>query len=287
LGLKADLTHHLDSVFYRPSERFRGAKSKERRRENHAASASSRSASRSGAITIASCPHLAKRAKRRIRRSYRDLFLDKLRELAAGEAKLIGNATLRSALAWDEHRYRRIKQQLIAEGVVIAGRGRGGAVGLADADNEGLKVFLSYSHVDDELKAALVKHLEPLRHRKLIEEWHDRKITAGKEWDREISDHLSSADIILLLISIDFINSNYCYDIEMERALERHESGEARVIPVILRSCLWQYAPFAKLQALPRDAKAVQAWGDRDEALTDIVDGIRKVAEELLEAKNP
>jgi len=136
------------------------------------------------------------------------------------------------------------------------------------------------------LKSALVKHLEPLRHRKLIEEWHDRKITAGKEWDREISDQLSSADIILLLVSIDFINSKYCYDIEMERALERHQTGEARVVPIIMRSCLWQDAPFAKLQALPKDAKAVQAWADRDEALTDVVDGIRKVAEELLATRN-
>jgi hypothetical protein len=91
--------------------------------------------------------------------------------------------------------------------------------------------------------------------------------------------------IILLLISIDFINSEYCYDTEMERAMERHQKGEARVIPIILRSCLWQYAPFAKLQALPKDAKAVQSWSDRDEALTDIVDGIGKVAEELLEGK--
>src|SRR5215472_14485965 len=215
----------------------------------------------------------------RKRRSYRELFLAQLQELAGGEPKLIGNAALRSALDWPEDRYLRIKHQLLEEGIVIVGRGRGGAVGLADVNNKGLKVFLSYSHANDELKSALVKHLEPLRHRKLIEEWHDRKITAGKEWDREISDQLSSADIILLLVSIDFINSKYCYDIEMERALERHQTGEARVVPIIMRSRLWQDAPFAKLQALPKDAKAVQAWADRDEALTDVVDGIRKVAE--------
>jgi len=72
----------------------------------------------------------------------------------------------------------------------------------------------------------------------------------------------------------------------MERALERHQTGEARVVPIIMRSRLWQDAPFAKLQALPKDAKAVQAWADRDEALTDVVDGIRKVAEELLATRN-
>jgi hypothetical protein len=222
----------------------------------------------------------------RKRRTYRELFLAKLKELAGGEPKLISNATLRTALRWDdEDRYRQIKRQLIAEGIIIAGRGRGGAVGLTDVTNEGLKLFISYSHSDEELKNELIKHLEPLRHRNMIEEWHDRKITAGKEWGKEISKELSSADIILLLISIDFINSEYCYGTEMERAIERHQKSEARVIPIILRSCLWQYAPFAKLQALPKDAKAVQSWSDRDEALTDIVDGIGKVAEELLQAK--
>jgi TIR domain-containing protein len=222
----------------------------------------------------------------RKRRTYRELFLVKLNELAGSEPKLISNASLRTALGWDdEDRYRRIKRQLLDEGIIIAGRGRGGAVGLADVTNEGLKLFISYSHSDEELKDELIKHLEPLRHRNMIEEWHDRKITAGKEWGKEISKELSSADIILLLISIDFINSEYCYGTEMERAIERHQKGEARVIPIILRSCLWQYAPFAKLQALPKDAKAVQSWSDRDEALTDIVDGIGKVAEELLEAK--
>jgi hypothetical protein len=156
---------------------------------------------------------------------------------------------------------------------------------LANVTSERLKIFISYSHVDEELKKELVKHLEPLRHREMIEEWHDRKITAGKEWSEEISKELSSADIILLLISIDFINSEYCYGTEMERAMELHQKGEARVIPIILRNCLWQYTPFAKLQALPKDAKAVQSWSDRDEALTDIVGGIGRVAEELREAK--
>ena len=107
----------------------------------------------------------------------------------------------------------------------------------------------------------------------------------GDEWEEEISERLEEADIILLLISIDFINSNFCYDVELERALERHKDGAARVIPVILRSCHWQQTPFAKLQALPKEAKAVCSWLDRDEAFTDIAEGIRKVAEELRDAE--
>jgi hypothetical protein len=85
-----------------------------------------------------------------------------------------------------------------------------------------------------------------------------------------------------LHISIDFINSSYCYDIELERAVERHAAGEARVIPIILRPCMWHQTPFSKLQALPKDARAVSLWADRDEVLVSVAEGIRAVAEQLL-----
>jgi hypothetical protein len=83
----------------------------------------------------------------------------------------------------------------------------------------------------------------------------------------------------LLLVSIDFINSKYCYDIELEAAMERHSKGNAVVIPVILRSCFWHNTPFAKLQALPKDAKAISSWTDRDEALAAVAEGVRQIAE--------
>lgn len=78
-------------------------------------------------------------------------------------------------------------------------------------------------------------------------------------------------------MSVNFINSTYCYDIEMENAMELHDNREATVVPVMLRSCLWEHTPFSKLQALPQDAKAVTAWADRDEALTNVAAGIRRV----------
>src|SRR6185436_6857605 len=93
-----------------------------------------------------------------------------------------------------------------------------------------------------------------------IEGWQDRKITAGEEWAREIDENLESAQIVLLLISAAFLSSDYCYGIEMKRALEKHDSGKARVIPIILRPVDWSGAPFAKLQALPKDAKPVTKW---------------------------
>ena len=102
-----------------------------------------------------------------------------------------------------------------------------------------IRVFLSYSHVDDNYRNELQKHLMSLQHQGIVESWHDRRIVAGEEWANCIDDELRRADIILLLVSSDFIASPYCYALEMKEALARHERGEAVVIPVILRPCHW------------------------------------------------
>ena len=138
---------------------------------------------------------------------------------------------------------------------------------------------------DEELKNELVKHLEPLRRLNLIETWHDRKIKPGDEWDRLILGKLGKADIVLLLVSIDFINSAYCYDVELEDAMERHSRKEAVVIPIVLRNCLWSHTPFAKLQALPKDRRAVVAWPNRDEAFVNVAEGVQQVVETILSEK--
>jgi hypothetical protein len=221
------------------------------------------------------------------RRTYAEIFLAKLTELSGDEPCLIGNKTLRNALDWDEDRYELTKDQLYWENQIILGRGRGGSVGLANVPgSEALRLFISYSHVDQSLKNELVKHLEPLKRLNLVEAWQDGALNPGDEWEDEISDQLEAADIILLLVSIDFINSPFCYDVELERALARHSEGTAVVIPVILRACHWQQTPFSKLQALPKEAKAISSWMDRDEAFTNVVDGIRLVAEKLLTSEN-
>lgn len=149
------------------------------------------------------------------------------------------------------------------------------------ASARALEIFYSYTHEDEELREELIKHLSQLRRDGVIKNWHDREITAGSEWKDQIDAHLESADIILLLISADFIHSDYCYDIEMKRALERHNNKEARVIPIILRPVDWQGAPFGKLQCLPKDARPVTRWEDQDEAFLDISQGIRKAAAEI------
>src|SRR5947209_6955869 len=144
-----------------------------------------------------------------------------------------------------------------------------------------LEIFYSYAHEDERFRKALDRQLSLLKRDGLITDWNDHKITAGKDWESEILTHLDSAQIILLLISPDFIASDYCYSIEMQRAMERHEFGEARVIPVILRPADWKRAPFGKLKALPSDGKAVTRWSNRDEAFLNVAKGIRRAVKEL------
>ena len=223
---------------------------------------------------------------RRTRRTSSQLFIDKLTELSGDEQQLVSNPALRAALQWDEQRYKRIKAQLVAEGGVIVGRGHGGSVALTSGhDNEALKVFVSYSHIDEKLKDAVLRHLKPLERMNLITEWHDRKLLAGDTWGDEINRNLEKADIVLLLVSIDFINSKYCYDIELDRALERHAEGTCRVVPVILRGCLWQHTPFSKLQALPRDGKPAVSWPDLDEALATVAEALLVMAKDVLASR--
>jgi len=139
------------------------------------------------------------------------------------------------------------------------------------------KIFFSYSHKDESLRDELEKHLSILKRQGLIETWHDRRIGAGGDFSHEISSHLEEADIILLLVSSDFLASDYCYDIEMTRAMERHERGEATVIPVILRPCSWHGAPFGKLLAATTDGKPITKFPTLDDGFLEVTSAIEKV----------
>jgi hypothetical protein len=127
----------------------------------------------------------------------------------------------------------------------------------------------------------LATHLALLERQHVISAWHDRKIGAGSEWKDAIDSNLEAADIILLLISADFLASDYCYAVEMQRAMQKHQEKSAVVIPVLLRPCDLKGAEFMKLQGLPRDLKPVTTWQNQDQAFTDIVLGIRAVAEDI------
>jgi hypothetical protein len=150
-----------------------------------------------------------------------------------------------------------------------------------------IKVFFSYSHRDEELRQELKDHLSLLINDGVIKAWDDRDIEAGSEWETEIKQELEQADIILLLISKDFLASRYCYCVEMERALERHGKREAEVIPIILRDCEWEKSRFAHLQCLPRDGKHVTSWPDRDKVFADIAREIRRKVEGKIRDAKP
>jgi WD40 repeat protein/nucleoside phosphorylase len=145
-----------------------------------------------------------------------------------------------------------------------------------------IKIFYCYAHEDEGLRNKLEKHLRPLKHLGLISEWHDRNIQAGTHWERDIATHLNTANIILLLVSPDFISSEYCFGVEMQKALERQRLGEAYIIPIILRSVYWEETPIGQLQALPTDGKPVTLWSDQDQAFDDVARSIYKVVKELL-----
>lgn len=138
-------------------------------------------------------------------------------------------------------------------------------------------VFFSYSHVDEDLRNELEKHLAGLVRQGAITTWHDRRIGAGEDLHGQIDDQLESADIVLLLVSADFIASDYCYDVEVMRAMERHQRGETRVIPVILRPCDWHGAPFGSLMAVPPDGKPVVKHATLDDGFLEVAKAIRRV----------
>jgi hypothetical protein len=144
-----------------------------------------------------------------------------------------------------------------------------------------ISVFISYSRKDEALMRELEGHLKPLQRSGLVDSWHDGYIAPGEEWEPTLKAHLETAQIILLLISVDFINSGYCYDVELSKAISRHQTGDAHVIPIILRHCLWQQTPvgemkLGELQALPKDARPVKNWPDPDEAFTNIASDLFK-----------
>ncbi|HEY7419070.1 MAG TPA: toll/interleukin-1 receptor domain-containing protein [Ktedonobacteraceae bacterium] len=146
-----------------------------------------------------------------------------------------------------------------------------------------IDIFFGYAHKDKEPCERLEKFLNPLKRQGVITTWHEGIISAGSERKREIDRHLNTAHIILLLVSPDFLASNYCYDVEMKRAMQRHECGEACVIPILLRPADWKSTPLQRLQALPTDGKPVTEWKQQDKAFDNIVTGIKKVVWELQE----
>ncbi len=139
-----------------------------------------------------------------------------------------------------------------------------------------MKIFISYTHRDAIALERLHSHMSLLKRDGIIASWYDREILAGGDINKEISRQLASCDIFIALVSSDFFNSDYCYEVEMEQALARHDAGEIRIIPVIVRPCEWQSSPLKMLKALPKDGRPISEWKNEDTAYLDVVREIRR-----------
>ena len=148
------------------------------------------------------------------------------------------------------------------------------------------KLFISYSHKDEKYKEELLKHLSTLIRNNVISEWHDGKINPGDDWDSVIRSKIDSADIIILLVSPDFISSDYIQGVEFAKAIKKHYHGEALTIPVIIRHCDWQNTPIGRILSLPKDGKPVSVWEDRDQAYFNVIEGIKKIIENNISKEN-
>ena len=150
---------------------------------------------------------------------------------------------------------------------------------MTEDPQSGARIFISYAHEDEDLKKELDKYLKVLKRSLKVQVWNDRELIGGQEWNQTIMSELSKANIILLLISVDFNASDFIWEKELASAMKRHEEGTAHVVPIILRRCEWRNMPYAKLQALPRNATPVTEYPNRDAAFTEIAVGIEKLVD--------
>lgn len=142
------------------------------------------------------------------------------------------------------------------------------------------KVFVSYSHRDEKFRGELDVQLTILSNKGYLEWWTDQQLVPGDEWEKEILDKLAEADIILLLVSAYFLASSFCWSVELAKAIERHDQGTARVVPIFVRDCACEETPIEKLHGVPRKDRPVSTWKDRHKAWTTVAKGIQKAVEE-------
>lgn len=148
--------------------------------------------------------------------------------------------------------------------------------------NGPIEIFFSYAHEDEELMNDVRRQLVVEERNGRIVKWHDRMIPPGSDWKSHIDRRINKATIVLLFVSAHFIESHYCYEVEVPAALDRHKASQAKVIPIILRPCLWERTPFASLQALPLDGRPVSTWLNRDEACLDVARGVMSIVDDML-----
>lgn len=154
--------------------------------------------------------------------------------------------------------------------------------------NKSINIFISYSHTDESFCLELQKHLSPLKRAKIITHWYDRKITPGSEWKSELEERLRASDIILFLISPDFLNSDKIYNHEVKIAMELHKTGKAIIVPVMLRRCDIESTQFVGIQGLPTNLEPVNSsrWYAADDAYFDIIEGLKYLIQKIKNKKD-
>lgn len=207
------------------------------------------------------------------KRSDFEILKSALIKLSDGKDQPILNSAIWSAIGWDKERFFKAREKLINSNIVTY---EGHYTKFLDFLSHGLgeakyKLFISYSHFDENYKDELLKHLSPLVHLNLIQPWHDRDMKAGDNINTEILEQLENSNLIILLISADFLNSEYCYHKEMKKAIDRHNNKSAILIPLIIRDCYWDHAPFKEILAATKDAKSIASYANRDQAFTEAV----------------
>ena len=150
-----------------------------------------------------------------------------------------------------------------------------------------MKIFISYSHADERAVERLKTHAAMLAREGLITSFYDRDILAGGHLDKEIFAELESSDIFLAMVSPDFLASSYCYEREMDRAVQLHEAGKLRIIPIVTEECDWKSSPLAQFKGLPKDAKPISTWANENAAYLSIVTGLREIAQRTGGASPP
>lgn len=146
--------------------------------------------------------------------------------------------------------------------------------------HKSLKVFVSYSKADRKHLETLEKHLSPLTRDETLLTWTDKELLPGAEWDDTIRHQLATADVVLLLVSADFMATDYIWK-EITIAMERHERGEALIVPIIVRPCIWQDTAFARFNALPEKGQPITQWANEDEAWMKVAQQIKRLSDKM------
>ncbi|MDU0457788.1 MAG: COR domain-containing protein [Geobacteraceae bacterium] len=181
----------------------------------------------------------------------------------------------------------KLSVKALLDGVDLPGVSRRLQIAIADAikifggATSNHSLFISYSHKDERYRDELRGALTAYERKKEIEVWDDTRIEPGQKWEAEILGKLEQADIIVLLLSNDFIKSDYCMQKEMQRALERDAAGECAIVPIVVRDCRFDMLQVGKMQAILPNAKPIKKHRDRDAAWLEVTKQLDRVIARL------